>query len=112
MLCSLAYLQPMMCFQLSGEHIENCHFRVHSGSVGCLQQDCSQINNPVTPIIPSAQGSCMQHQPLMCCWNTDVCGDHRVWMSGGMCCYIATDYGVGPQPSAQPGARAEPQWRR
>lgn len=82
--------------------------------LAACSKDCSQINNPVTPDYPcGTRAHACSTNPLMCCLNTDVCGGPiGSGCPAGMCCYIGDDYGAGPRPSAQPGARSEPQWRR
>lgn len=58
---------------------------------------CSQaVPNPVSPDYPCGTRShvCSKN-PLMCCWNSEVCGGPvGTGCPAGYCCYIGDDYGA------------------
>lgn len=81
-----------------------------TGCAGC--KDCNKAHNPVSPDHPcGTRAHACSTNPLMCCWNSEVCGGPvGTGCPAGMCCALGDDYSVSPNPSAKPGANMSAQW--
>lgn len=77
------------------------------GCAGC--KDCNQVNNPVSKDYPcGTRAHACSVQPLMCCWNNEVCGGAvGTGCPAGMCCYVGE--GFSASPSAKPD-KQQSQW--
>ena len=73
--------------------------------------DCNQINNPVSKDYPcGTRAHACSMQPLMCCWNSEVCGtDSGNGCPKGMCCATG-DFGINPDVPVS-GTKQVGQWR-
>jgi hypothetical protein len=78
--------------------------------VGC--KDCNNPNNPTSPEHPcGTRAHPCSLQPLLCCWNDEVCGGPvGTGCPANMCCFVGDDFSASASPSASPGAKPVPQW--
>lgn len=81
---------------------------------GCSGSKCNEPYNPTSKDYPcGTRAHPCSIQPLMCCWNNEVCGGPvGTGCPAGMCCYVGDDYvTLSPSGSAEvPRPNTKPQW--
>jgi len=77
------------------------------GMSGCAT--CGQNDNPVSPDYPcGTRAHACSVNPLMCCWNSSVCGGQvGSGCQEGFCCYAGEDYAA----KTDAGSTHEKQWK-
>ena len=84
------------------------------GCSGC--KSCNKVENPPSPEYPcGSRAHPCSLSPLLCCWNTEVCGGpDGTGCPTGMCCAMGEDYSIATnppmKPTMKPGVDMSPQW--